>query len=199
MTPIISKPFQCIPLHFCFSTTNDRFEIAFPFATEKEKDAEKSFIEKNYTVVQDAKVKGLWVTSDVALKLARDYDLEAYIRAMKDASPDKPNESLTVLTLGKAASAPTSPNLPPEVPKRSRRSVSPRKGRPPKATAPKASSSTTNRGRKKKGSTVDDESVASSSPNISHVIVVKADEKIDEGVEDKPVLDTIKVSVIFLC
>lgn len=176
---------------------NDRFEIAFPFATEKEKDAEKAFVEKNYSVMHDAKVKGLWVTSEVALKLARDYDLEAYIRAMKDASPDKPSDNLTVSTSGKAASAPTSPNLPPEVPKRSRRSVSPKKGRAPKASAPRAPSSTTNRGRKKKGSIVDDESVASSSPNIPHAIVVKADETSSKGVEEKPVLDTIKVGVYF--
>jgi hypothetical protein len=115
---------------------------------------------------------------------------------MKDASPDKPSESLTLSTSGKAASAPSTPNLPPEVPKRSRRSVSPKKGRAPKAAAPKAPS---NRGRKKRGSTVDNESVASSSPNVPHVVAVKADETIDKGVEDKPVLDTIKVGVHFFC
>lgn len=178
---------------------NIRFEVAFPFATEKEKDAEKAYIEKNFHVVQDANVKGLWVTSDIALQLAKEYGLEEYIRAMKDASPDKPSDMLTLPTTtgkGKASSVPSStPKLPHEAPRRSRRSVSPKKSAQ-KPTAPKAPSSTTGRGRKKRGSTVDDESVASSSPKVPHSAVFKTEEAIDKIVEeDKPLLDSIRVVV----
>lgn len=116
---------------------------------------------------------------------------------MKEASPDKPSDTLTIPTqtfTSKAASVPSTPNLPPELPRRSRRSVSPKKSR-----APKAPSSTTGRGRKKKGSTVDEESVASSSPVIPHVVVPKAEKAVDKAVEEeKPVLDSIKVGVSLL-
>ena len=118
---------------------------------------------------------------------------------MKEASPDKPSDTLTIPTetfTSKAASAPSTPSLPPEMPRRSRRSVSPKKSRAPKTTTPKAPSSTTGRGRKKKGSTVDEESVASSSPVIPNVVVPKAEKAVDKDVEEeKPVLDSIKVGV----
>jgi hypothetical protein len=185
------------------AAANIRFEVAFPFATEKEKDAEKAHIEKNFHVVQDANVKGHWVTSDVALQLAKEYGLEEYIRAMKDASPDKPSDMLTLPTTtgkGKASSVPSStPKLPHEAPRRSRRSVSPKKSAQ-KPAAPKAPSSTTGRGRKKRGSTVDDESVASSSPKVPHSAVFKTEEAIDKIVEeDKPLLDSIRVVVCSCC
>lgn len=118
---------------------------------------------------------------------------------MKDASPDKPSDMLTLPTTtgkSKAASVPSStPKLPHEAPRRSRRSVSPKKSAP-KTTAPKPPSSTAGRGRKKKGSTVDDESVASSSPKVPHAAVVKAEEAIDKiAEEERPVLDSIRVGV----
>jgi hypothetical protein len=74
-----------------------RFEAAFPFASEKEKDAEKAYIEKHHSVVHDTNVKGVWVTSEVALKIAKEYDLEEYIKAMIEASPDKPSVTLTIV------------------------------------------------------------------------------------------------------
>ena len=193
--------FQAMSMYpLTISVANCRFEAAFPFAGDKEKEAEKAHIEKHYSVVQDPKVKGLWVTSDVALQLAKDYGLEEYISAMKDASPNKPSESLTLtLSDGKSTTtspkeSPTTPSLQP--PRRTRRSVSPKK-RGPKATAPKAPSSTSGRGRKKRGSTVDEESVASSlSPVVSHVTPGKPEEAVEKVVEeDKPILDAIKIAV----
>lgn len=74
-----------------------RYEAAFPFASEKEKDAEKIYIEKHHTVVHDTNVKGVWVTSEVALKIAKEYELEEYIKAMIEASPDKPSDTLTIV------------------------------------------------------------------------------------------------------
>jgi hypothetical protein len=181
-----------------------RFEVAFPFATEKEKDAEKVYIEKTHPVVQDTNVKGLWVTSDIAIQLGKEYNLEDYVRALRDASPDKPTSSLTISTTGSkisgSASAPSTPNLQPGAPRRSRRSVSPKKStaRPRTPKEPKAPSSTTSRGRKKKGSTADAESVASSSsPRVPPAVVIKAEEAIDKIVEEgKPILDSIKVGVL---
>jgi hypothetical protein len=180
-----------------------RFETAFPFTTEKEKEAEKAYIEKNYAVVQDAQVKGLWVTSDVALQLAREYNIEEYIRAMKDASPDKPSDSLTLTastTTSKpsvSGSAPSTPTPKTEVPlRRSRRSVSPKKSsRASKTTTPKAPSLTTSRGRKKKGSTIDGESVASLSPVVPPAVAPKAEATANATEEQKPYLDTIEVPV----
>lgn len=178
-----------------------RFEVAFPFATEKEKDVEKAYIEKTHPVVQDTNVKGLWVTSDIAIQLGKEYNMEDYVRALRDSSPDKPTSSLTISTTGSkisgSASAPSTPNLQPGAPRRSRRSVSPKKSA---AKAPKAPSSTTSRGRKKKGSTADAESVASSSsPRVPPAVVIKAEEAIDKIVEEgKPILDSIKVGVLHL-
>ena len=39
----------------------------------------------------------MWVTSDVALKIAKEYELEEYIKAMIEASPDKPSDTLTIV------------------------------------------------------------------------------------------------------
>ena len=178
-----------------------RFEAAFPYATEKEKDAERVYIEKTHPVVQDTDVKGLWVTSDIALQLAKEYNMEDYVRALRDASPDKPTSSLTISTKGNkisgSASAPSTPSLQPDVPRRSRRSVSPKKSTAPAHKVPKAPSSTTSRGRKKKGSTADAESIASSSsPKIPPAIVFKGEVVIDKLVEEgAPILDTIGVGV----
>jgi len=190
-----------------------RFEVAFPFASDKEKDTEQVYIEKHFPVVQDSKVKGLWVTSEVALQLAKEYDLEPYISAMKDASPDKPSESLTLSSnpaktatgkAGKAASTPNSPEVAPEVPKRTRRSASPTKKATARQTKPKStpagSTAGSTRGRRKKA-TDGDESVSSSkaaSPVVPQATIIKAEEAIDKVVEkaeeeQKPILDSIKV------
>ena len=95
------------------------------------------------------------------------------------------------------------PEVPPAAIRRSRRSVSPKKQAAPKV--PKAPSSkagsTSGRGRKKKGSVVDDESVASTSPAVPHVvpeeILVGAKGVVEKGAaeEGNPILDTIKVDV----
>ena len=190
-----------------------RFDIAFPFASDKERDTEKAYIEKHFPVVQDSRVKGLWLTSDNASQLAKEYDLEPYIAAMKDASPDKPSESLTLSSSAVAksakgartASTPNSPEIAAELPKRTtRRSASPAKKPTARQTKPRSTpaSSTTGstRGRRKKN--IDgDESVSSSkaaSPMIPQATIVKAQEAIDKvGEKDeegqKPILDTIEV------
>ena len=128
--------------------------------------------------------------------------MENYVRALRDASPDKPTSSLTISTKGQkisgSASAPSTPILQPDVPRRSRRSVSPKKSATRAPKAPKAPSSTTSRGRKKKGSTADAESIASSSsPKVPFAVVVKAEGAIEKVVEEeRPILDTIKVGVL---
>jgi hypothetical protein len=169
------------------------FDAAYPFATDSEKEAEKAYIQKNYSTVVDKNVKGVWVTSDVALQIAKEYELTPYIEALIAASPDKPSD--TLIGAGKMSESGTTGLVPLlEEPRRSRRSVSPKKG-VTKARAP----SSTGRGRKKKGSVKDDESVASSvknSPVIPHAVVTKAEETIGKIVEEEqPVLDTIKVGV----
>lgn len=138
------------------------------------------------------------MTSDIALHLAKEYGIEDYILAMREASPDKPSDRLThteqnAMTATPKAS-PTTPELQP--PKRSRRSVSPRK-RAPKTSTPKAPSLSSGRARKKRGSTVDDESVASASPVTAAATITKAEETIEKvAKEDKPILDAIKVGVL---
>jgi outer membrane biosynthesis protein TonB len=106
---------------FCWTGADYRYEAAFPFASEKEKDAEKAYIEKHHAVVHDTNVKGLWVTSDVALKIAKEYELEEYIKAMIEASPDKPSDTLTIVpnetketTKTKATKEPKQPKQPKE-------------------------------------------------------------------------------------
>jgi hypothetical protein len=98
--------------------------------TNEEKEAEKSYIEKHYPVVQDPSIKGLWVTSAVALQLSKDYHIEEYIRALIEMAPDTRatqfmvrNEPTT--TQSRPASAASTPRLQNELPRRSRRSVSP--------------------------------------------------------------------------
>jgi hypothetical protein len=177
-----------------YFNANTMFEAAYPFASETEKEAEKTYIEKTYSTVVDKKVLGVWVTSDVALQIAREYDITPYIEALIAAAPDKPSDTLLIGTGKVSESAGTSlvPHL--EEPRRSRRSVSPKKA-VSKARAP----SSTGRGRKKKGSVKDDESVASSvknSPVVPHAAITKAEEAIGKIVEEEqPVLDTIKVGV----
>jgi hypothetical protein len=173
--------------------TNSMFEAAYPFASDSEKAAEKTYIEKTYSTVTDEKnVRGVWVTSDVALQIAKEYDITPYIEALMAAAPDRPSDSL----IGTKGSELVGATLVPQVeePRRSRRSVSPKKAAT-KARAP----SSTGRGRKKKGSVKDDESVASSvknSPVVPHAVVTKAEKAIEEIVEEAhPVLDTIKVGV----
>lgn len=105
------------------------------------------------------------------------------------------------------SSVQSTPVVAPEVPsaalRRSRRSASPKKqaaARAPRAPSSKAGS-TSGRGRKKKGSVVDDESIASTSPAVPHVVpeelLVRAEGAVEKAdAEDgKPILDTIKVDV----
>ena len=198
--------------------TAGRFEVAFPFATDKEREAEKAHIEKTYRVITDTDVKGIWITSDAASQLAKEYHLEPYVNALKAASPGKPADSLTPvkgnvveenapLSVKGSSSVQSTPILAPEVPsaaiRRSRRSASPKKqpaARAPKAPSSKAAS-TSGRGRKKKGSVVDDESVASTSPAVPHVVpeelLVKVEGAVEkaDAEEGKPILAPIKVDV----
>jgi hypothetical protein len=174
------------------------FEAAYPWATDSEKQAEKTYIEKHYSTVEDDRVKGVWVTSSVALEIAKDYDLVPYVEALMAASPDQPGDSL--IETGKLSETSGNKEVPKfEEPRRSRRSVSPKKSAA--AKVPKAPSSTGGRGRKKKGSVKDDESVASTagSPIIPEAVIVRAEEAIDKIVEEsEPFLDTIKVGVLLL-
>jgi hypothetical protein len=170
---------------------NDRIDCVFPFASEKEKETERHYIEKHYPVVRDPreKIRGLWVTGDDALSLAKEYGIEEYILAMQEASPGKPNDQLYQIHGNSNTNDNPflTPKLDPEVPRRSRRSASPRKA---KTTKPP-----TTKGRKKKGSVVDDESVKSTSP-IPHDITVKAEEALEKVKEESvPFLDSIIVGV----
>lgn len=131
------------------------FELAFPYATEEEKETEVAYLDKHYPIVRDAKIKGIYLTGEHALKLAKDYGLEEYILALQEVSPGKPAHSLTGLP-------PVTPELTPAEPRRSRRSTSPKK-KPAKTAKP----------RKKKGSAVDEESVRSGSPSIAEVAIDK--------------------------
>jgi hypothetical protein len=132
------------------------------------------------------------------LDIAKDYGLVPYVEALIAASPDQPSD--TLIGTGKLSETSGSKEVPKlEEPRRSRRSVSPKKSAA--AKVPKAPSSTGGRGRKKKGSVKDDESVASTagSPVIPEAVIVKAEEAIEKIVEEsEPFLDTIKVGVISL-
>jgi hypothetical protein len=182
---------------------NSRFEAAFPFATEKEKEIEKTYIEKHFEHLNHHSVKGLWITSQTALTLARDYNIEEYIQALIDAAPNRPSDALVPEVIASSAetgAAVKTPTIAPAIsktepgaaPRRTRRSVSPRK------RTPKAPSSTTSRGRKSKKSIADNESVQTSSPRmettlprLDHII----DNSGDVTVDDKSILDTIEVKV----
>jgi hypothetical protein len=191
-----------------------RFDAAFPFASDKEQDAEKAHLEKHFKVLTDNTVRGVWITSTDASTLAKEYHLEPYVEALKESSPGKPTDTLTPMkspadiASTKAGSVQSTPSVAPEapVPRRSRRSVSPKKAAAPKSRAASKAGSTGGRGRKKKGSVVDDESVAStSSPAVPHVvpeeIIGKAEKAIEKAAakEEKPILDTIKVGVLNPC
>ena len=159
------------------------FEAAFPFASDKEKESEIAYIEGEYKVQKDPKVKGIWLTGGDALKLAKEYGIEEYVLALQEASPNMPSETLLVTETVEVgpSSPPSTPKLQPEAPRRSRRSASPKKPKAPKAAT---------KGRKKKGSQVDDESVRSSSPSFN---AKGARDKL--GSEAIPILDSIQVGV----
>jgi hypothetical protein len=103
-----------------------------------------------------------------------------------------------------AWSVQSTPSVAPEAPapRRSRRSVSPKKAAAPKPRAASKAGSTGGRGRKKKGSVVDDESVAStSSPAVPYVVPEEIIDKAEKAIAraaakaEKAILDTIKVGV----
>lgn len=107
-------------------------------------------------------------------------------------------------TSTKGGSVQSTPSVAPEVPapvRRSRRSVSPKKQGAPRGRAASKAGSTSGRGRKKKGSVIDDESVASTSPSLPFLVpeevVVKAREAVENVAEEeeKSILDTIIVGV----
>jgi hypothetical protein len=181
-----------------------RFEAAFPFASEKEKETERSYIEKHFQPISHDFVKGVWITSRMALSLARDYEIEQYIQALMDAAPNKPSDGLVsseevrgeTNAVEAPATTPTVSKIEPEAtPRRARRSTSPRK----RARTPKAPSSTTSRGRRSKKSIGDDESIQSSIATIPEATLVKSEQvvqkSIDVPADDKPFLDTIDVKV----
>jgi hypothetical protein len=183
-----------------------RFEAAFPFASEKEKDAENAHLEKHFKVVTDHKVRGTWITSTEASTLAKEYHLGPYIEALKEHSPGRPTDTLTLMNPPESTawSVQSTPSVAPEAPapRRSRRSVSPKKAAAPKPRAASKAGSTGGRGRKKKGSVVDDESVAStSSPAVPYVVPEEIIDKAEKAIAraaakaEKAILDTIKVGV----
>jgi hypothetical protein len=192
--------FQALSMYFSFENNLSRFECAFPFASDKEKEAERQYIEKQFSFVNHEQVKGIWVTSETAQQLAKDYHLEDYVSALIDAAPGKPKDGLTPVPQSKGATEQAAVKEESEPasapgPKRSRRSASPRKATTRQPKAP--SSTTSGRGRRKKGSVADDESVAStSSPVIPDATIIKAEEALDKVIEEgPPILDSIKVKV----